>query len=106
MADRLSEQTILEKVYQPKNKTLAVESYGFDGVLSQRPLADALAMKVVVAGTLTYLAIASPGTAQASALWQARLIDTTVSGTTVITWADGNAEFDNVATNLSALTYS
>lgn len=64
MTDRLSEQTILENVYQPTNKTLAVESYGYDGTLTQRPLAPALAMKVVVVGTLTYLAIASPGTAQ------------------------------------------
>lgn len=106
MTDRLSEQTILEKVYQPTNKTLAVESYGYDGILSQRPLASALAMKVVVASTLTYVAIASPGTAQSTAKWQCRLVDTSVSGTTVITWADGDAEFDNVATNLAALTYS
>ena len=106
MTDRLSEQTILENVYQPTNKTLAVESYGYDGTLTQRPLAPALAMKVVVVGTLTYLAIASPGTAQTTAKWQARKIDTSVSGTTVVTWADGNAEFDNVATDLTALTYS
>lgn len=62
------------------------------------------AMKVTTSGTVTYLALAKPGTAQSSASWQARKIDS--SSGTVITWADGDTQFDNVATDLTALTYS
>lgn len=62
------------------------------------------AMKVTTSGTVTYLALAKPGTSESSALWQARKIDAT-SGA-VITWADGNTNFDNSASDLTALTYS
>lgn len=63
-----------------------------------------MAMKVTTSGSVTYLALAKPGTAESSALWQARKIDS--SSGTVITWADGNTNFDNIATDLTALTYS
>lgn len=62
------------------------------------------ATKITPVGSVTYIAYAVPGTPQASALWQARKVDQT-SGT-VITWADGNANYDNVATDLTALSYS
>jgi len=39
-----------------------------------------------------------------TAAWQARKIDT--SSGVVITWADGDANFDNVATDLTSLSYS
>ena len=61
-----------------------------------------MSMKVTTSGTITYLALAKPATAQSSALWQARKIDS--SADTVITWAD-NARFSQVATDLTALTY-
>ena len=61
-------------------------------------------MKITTAGALTYVAKAPCGTAQASPFWQAFLIDETVGFT--ITWADGNSDFDNVATDLTALVYS
>jgi hypothetical protein len=63
-----------------------------------------MAMKVTVSGTTTYIAIASPGTRQAKSSWQCKKIDE--SSGTVITWADGNNRFDNVATDLTALSYS
>ena len=53
----------------------------------------------------SYFAVAAVGTAQATASWQAYKMTTTGTSTT-ITWADGNANFDNVATDLTALTYS
>lgn len=62
------------------------------------------AMKVTTSGSITYLALAKPGTAQSSAAWQARKIDATTGA--VITWADGDTEWNNVATDLTALTYS
>lgn len=64
----------------------------------------ALAMKTTVVGAVTYIAEAVPGTAQSAAAWRVSKIDTTTG--TVVTWADGNANFDNVATDLTALTYS
>lgn len=82
----------------------AVEILGHDGVELQRLNADNLALKVTVVGSVTYLATAAPGTAQATAKWQARKIDT--SSGVIITWADGNSDFDNVASDLTALTYS
>jgi len=63
------------------------------------------AQKVTVAGVVTYVAIAAVGTLQAAALWQAKRI--TVAGAdTLIAFADGNANFDNVATNLALLAYA
>jgi hypothetical protein len=62
------------------------------------------AVKVTIVGSITYVGMASPGTLQASALWQCKKVDGT-SGT-VVTWADGNANFDNIATDLTSLSYS
>jgi len=81
-----------------------VEPLGFDGTNLQRTIADSLAIKVTESGSLTYIAFAPPGTAQATASWRVMKIDET-SGM-VITWADGDASFDNVATDLTALSYS
>jgi len=53
-------------------------------------------------GGFTYIATAAVGTALASAAWKARRIDST--GTTL--YADGDANFDNIATDLTALSYS
>jgi len=52
-----------------------------------------------------YVAIAPIGTAQETAAWQCKKINVT-GDDTVITWADGNASFDNSAVDLTALTYS
>ena len=63
------------------------------------------AKKITVSGTTTYVASAPIGSAQASAVWQVKKI--AVSGSDyLITWADGNSNFDNVATDLTTLTYS
>lgn len=78
----------------------------FDGTNAVYDIAGEMACKIVTADTITYIAKAPPGTAEASALWQAKKLDSSVAGTTVTTWADGNTNFDNVATDLSALTYS
>jgi len=67
---------------------------------------SALAQKITISGSITYIALASPGTSQVSAKWQVKKIDESDSNNTIITWADGDAKFDNKATDLSALTYS
>jgi len=63
-----------------------------------------MAVKVTVSGSVTYVGVAAPGSAQSSAVWQCKKVDETTG--TVVTWADSNANFDNVATDLTALTYS
>lgn len=82
----------------------AVETLGYDGQALQRSLADAMAVKVTTSGDITYIGLAAAGTAEATAKWQARKIN--ASSGVVITFADGNANFDNVATDLTALSYS
>ena len=63
-----------------------------------------LAVKITESGNITYIGKALPGSSQADAVWQCMKIDET-SGL-VITWADGNELFDNVATDLTVLTYT
>lgn len=81
-----------------------VELLGFDGQNLQRLTADAVAVKVTTVGSVTYVALAAPGTAQASANWQVKKVDTTTG--VVITWAGGSSNFNQVATDLTALSYS
>lgn len=85
-------------------KTPRVVVAGFDGTSIQRGIADSMAIKITTVGDITYIAIAAPGTAQSAASWQVKKIDNTTG--TVITWAGGNANFSNVATDLTALSYS
>lgn len=54
--------------------------------------------------SVTYVGKAAIGSGVASAVWQISKIDET-SGV-VITWADGNANFDNIWDNRASLTYS
>lgn len=91
-----------------------VANYGFDGSNWQRLAVNPdgsistspgdYAIKVTTSGTTTYVGRAAVGSAQSSAVWQAQKIDE--SSGTVVTWADGNANFDNVATDLTSLSYS
>ncbi len=85
-------------------KVPTVETLGFDGQALQRLNASNMAVKVTVSGTNTFLALAAPGTSQSSALWQCRKIDTSTG--VVITWAGGSSNFNQVATDLTALSYS
>jgi hypothetical protein len=61
------------------------------------------AMKITVVGSVTYIADAPPGTLQATARWRVKKIDETTG--VVIKWADGDTNFDNIATDLTTLTY-
>lgn len=87
-----------------------------DGVLAKYDQADEygnkkttdsavlFARKETVVAAVTYVAEALPGTLQATAGWRVRKEDATTG--LVITWADGDNNFDNVATDLTTLTYS
>lgn len=61
-------------------------------------------VKITESGNYTYIAKAKIGTDQSSASWQVLRIDETTG--TIILWADGNENFDNIATDLTSLTYS
>ena len=67
--------------------------------------ADYYAQKVTASGSTSYIAIASPGSAQSSAVWQVKRVSTSGSDT-ITQWANGNANFTNVATDLTVLSYS
>ncbi len=97
-------QYIFNTSYDETFGVITFEALGFDGTALQRLPAAAMAMKKTVVSSVTYLAFAAPGTAQSAALWQCQKIDETTGA--VVTWADGNANFDNIATDLTALSYS
>ena len=62
------------------------------------------AVKITESGDITYIAQAQPGADQSEAVWRVQKVDTTTG--VVITWADGNTNFDNIATDLTVLSYS
>lgn len=64
------------------------------------------AKKITVSGNYTYIATATLGTVDATATWRVFRIDVSVAGDTRFTWCDGDDNFNNVATDLTALTYS
>lgn len=100
-----SEQRILNKSFDPTFDVLAFENLEYDGSTLKRGQSKNLATKITVSGTTTYVAKAPAGTTEATAGWQAKKIAVSGSDTT-ITWADGDTNFDNIATDLTSLTYS
>mgnify|MGYP001546679273 CR=1 FL=1 len=71
----------------------------------RRALTTGEKFKITVDGSDTYIGLAKPGTAQATAAWKALKISVSGSDTT-LEFADGDTEYDNVATDLTALSYS
>jgi hypothetical protein len=63
-----------------------------------------LATRTVTVGSVTYVGIAAIGTATSAAEWQIQKVD--ASSGVIVTWADGNAYYDNVWDNYASLTYS
>lgn len=61
-------------------------------------------IRVIFIGTDIYVGKALVGSIIGSSIWQVKKID--AASDIVVTWADGNANFDNVFTNPSALTYA
>ena len=67
-------------------------------------MAEQYALKIVDVGDVSYLGEASIGSATSGALWRVRKLDQ--SSGLVITWADGNSDFDNIFDNYASLSYS
>lgn len=64
-----------------------------------------LAQKITIIGSTYYLASAVMGASYANPVWQAKRI--IFSGADILfTWCDGNDAYDNIATDLTALSYS
>lgn len=57
-----------------------------------------------VSATLSYIGKAAPGSATSAAVWQIKKVDTT-SGT-IITWASGSSNFNQIWDNRASLSYS
>ena len=70
-----------------------------------RTTSSSWAIRIIKVGLVTYISKALPGTHESSPTWQIMKIDKT-SGSTIISWADGDDAFDNVSTNPALLTYS
>ena len=65
------------------------------------------ALKVYESGTVLYVCTAAPGSILTNAVWRIMKVDTTTG--VIITWCDGNSNYDNLATDLAtvaALSYS
>lgn len=54
---------------------------------------------------ITYFCYAEPGSGTAQPVWRIKVIDETGSYP-VFKWADGDCEFDNVASDRTSLSYS
>lgn len=102
-------QRILNQTTDTDFDLIVTEQAEFDGTAMKRKQSPLQATKITVTGTapltITYVAKAPIGTAQATAKWQCKKIDQSVAGTTTITWASGGA-FNQVATDLTTLIYA
>lgn len=61
------------------------------------------ALRLVTVGDVDYIAEADTGRLTSENVWRVKKVDS--SSGIIITWADGNANFDNYATNLPGLNY-
>jgi len=110
---------MVDNLSRTKRSSQAIDNFSFDedylvstvlpleldpsGVVKRKVTED-LATKIVISGTDIYVGKAAIGSATSSAVWKIKKIDT--ASDIVITWADGNANFDNVMDNAASLSYS
>jgi len=78
-----------------------VETLGYDGQNLQRTVTDNLQIYHLVNGGYDYFCFSAPGTALATAGWMIFRLDSDTNKM----YADANANFDNVATDPTALDY-
>lgn len=72
-------------------------------------VANEFAVIVYESGTTLYVCKADVGAAEEDSVWQIKKVDAADPENIIVTWADGNALFDNVATDLAtveAISYS
>lgn len=97
----------LSDVSYSKNATGQTINPATEESLSQLAGKFAIQIDDVTTTSVTYVGKASIGSVAASAVWQIMKIDESGTPiTTVITYADGDSNFDNVWSNRASLTYS
>lgn len=97
-----SEQEVLNQSFDLVFKVLATLGLGYDGQNVVRQEANDQQTKLVESGEYLYICKSAVGTAEATAKWKIFRIDSLGSKV----YADGNANYDNVATDPTALTYT
>ena len=96
-------QEILNQSFDQTTQTIVSQPLEFDGTTNlQRPIAGNTQIYAVNSGGYNYFCFAAVGTALATAKWLVFRVDSVGNKL----YADANAEFDNVATDPTALTYS
>ena len=105
----MSQQGLAASVQELQNSTfdsgfgvLTTEGLGYDGQSLQRLNADNQQIYSVTSGIYTYFCFAAPWTALATAKWRIFRLDTEAN----LMFADADANFDNVATDPTSLSYS
>lgn len=101
-----TEQEILNSSFDETTGVLGVLPLEYDpSGATKRTVTGDLISEIDKSGTVTYIGEATPGSATSAAVWQITKIDSS-SNPTVITYADGNANFDNIFDNRASLSYS
>lgn len=98
-------QQLMNQSYDPEFDIHKVAGVEFNGTEFVKPISNVLSTKITTVGDVTYIGKAAPGTSQSATAWQCKKIDGSTPGTIIITWA-GNGAFNQIATDLTALTYS
>lgn len=94
---------IANKSFDKTTQMNAIQVLGFDGTSNlQRQLADNLQIYAVDSGGYNYFCFAPIGTALATAGWMVFRVDS--SGNKI--YADGSADFKQIATDPTVLNYS
>lgn len=101
---QLTEQYLQNRAFDNDFDALVVSPGEHDGESLLRPQSKLVAQKITVSGNYTYIAVAPCGSSQSDAVWRAKRWEITATDK-ILTWADGNPNFDNVATDLTALSY-
>jgi hypothetical protein len=97
-----SVQEIFNQGFDETTGVPVIGSLGYDGQGVQWKNADNLAQKIYTDATYTYICKSAPGASLSDPAWQIKRVDNDGS----ITWADGDPEFNNIASKYSSLTYS
>lgn len=87
----------------PLTGAVSVTTVGPDGTST---LAYATRTDSATTANVMYVGKAAIASTTASATWQVFKMDETTIDTLIITWADGNANFDNIWNNRASLSYS
>lgn len=99
---KYSEQNVANSSYDEDFHVAVTEGLGFDGQALQRLNANNRQIYSIADGGYTYFCFAAPGTALSIDKWMVFRLDSNAN----LMYADGDADYDNVATDPTILSYS